>query len=127
MHAVGYADFSLLDVLVLHNPYHSNRKKRRTDICFFGHIEGQHTVNYSLKKFTKTGLVGREKHCKEIFYQTTTAEKEACSRYREIRGRRLTSACHSLAREGTEIIEAGALLSLISGLYDPILRATCSL
>ena len=67
MHAAGYADFSTLDVLVLHNVNHRNRPKRLIDICFVLHVEDQHTVNYSLKKLVKGELVAREKRGKEIF------------------------------------------------------------
>jgi predicted MarR family transcription regulator len=127
MHAAGYADFSPLDVLVLHNVNHRNRQKRLVDICFVLHIEDQHTVNYSLKKLVKAGLVKRDKHGKEIFYCTTEAGKTACSRYREIREKCLTSAYRSLDREGSEVSQAAALLRLMSGLYDQASRAASSL
>lgn len=127
MHAAGYADFSPLDVLVLHNVNHRNRQKRLVDICFVLHIEDQHTVNYSLKKLVKGGLVEREKHGKEIFYSTSEEGKTACEKYREIRERCLTSAYRSLDKEGSEISQAAALIRLMSGLYDQASRAASSL
>jgi len=127
MHAAGYSDFSPLDVLVLHNVNHRDRKKRLVDICFVLHIEDQHTVNYSLKKLVKADLVGREKNGKEILYFATDGGKEACSRYREIREQCLTSAYRTLTQEGTEISETAALLRLMSGLYDQASRAASSL
>jgi predicted MarR family transcription regulator len=127
MHAAGYADFSTLDVLVLHNVNHRNRPKRLVDICFVLHVEDQHTVNYSLKKLVKGELVEREKHGKEIFYCTTTQGTEACQKYREIREKCLTSAYRSLDKEGSEISQAAALLRLMSGLYDQASRAASSL
>jgi predicted MarR family transcription regulator len=127
MHAAGYADFSTLDVLVLHNVNHRNRPKRLVDICFVLHVEDQHTVNYSLKKLVKGELVEREKHGKEIFYCTTAQGTEACKKYREIRERCLTSAYRSLDKEGSEISQAAALLRLMSGLYDQASRAASSL
>jgi predicted MarR family transcription regulator len=127
MHAAGYADFSPLDVLVLHNVNHRNRQKRLVDICFVLHVEDQHTVNYSLKKLVKAELVEREKHGKEIFYFATEQGKEACKRYREIRETCLTSAYRNLDQEGSEISEAAALLRLMSGLYDQASRAASSL
>ena len=127
MHAAGYSDFSPLDVLVLHNVNHRDRKKRLVDICFVLHVEDQHTVNYSLKKLVKADLVGREKHGKEIFYFATDGGKEACSRYREIREQCLTSAYRTLTQEGSEISEIAALLRLMSGLYDQASRAASSL
>ncbi|WP_028584875.1 winged helix DNA-binding protein [Desulfogranum mediterraneum] len=126
MQAAGYADFSPLDVLVLHNVNHRNRHKRPVDICFLLHIEDQHTVNYSLKKLVKGGLVERQKRGKEIFYSTTEAGKEACSRYREIREKCLASAYRSLDKDGSEISEAAGLLRLMSGLYDQASRAASS-
>jgi len=127
MHAAGYADFSPLDVLVLHNLNHRNRKKRLVDICFVLHVEDQHTVNYSLKKLLKMDLVEREKHGKEIFYCTTADGKKACTRYREIREKCLTSAYRSLDQAGSETSQAAALLRLMSGLYDQASRAASSL
>ncbi len=127
MHAAGYSDFSPLDVLVLHNVNHRDRKKKLVDICFVLHIEDQHTVNYSLKKLVKTELVAREKHGKEILYFATDKGKEACSRYREVREQCLTSAYRTLSQEGSEISQAAALLRLMSGLYDQASRAASSL
>jgi len=127
MQAAGYADFSPLDVLVLHNVNHRNRPKRLVDICFVLHVEDQHTVNYSLKKLVKGDLVERQKRGKEIFYSTTKQGKEACTRYREIRERCLTSAYRNLDKEGSEISQAAALLRLLSGLYDQASRAASSL
>lgn len=127
MHAAGYADFSPLDVLVLHNLNHRGRQKRLVDICFVLHVEDQHTVNYSLKKLVKAGLVEREKHGKEIFYKTTEEGKSACESYREVRERCLTSAYRSLDKEGSEMSQAAALLRLMSGLYDQASRAASSL
>lgn len=127
MHAAGYADFSPLDVLVVHNVNHRNRQKRLVDICFVLHIEDQHTVNYSLKKLVKAGLVEREKHGKEIFYCTTDEGKKACQLYREIREKCLTSAYRSLEKEGPEVSRIAAFLRLMSGLYDQASRSASSL
>lgn len=127
MHAAGYADFSTLDVLVLHNVNHRNRSKRLVDICFVLHVEDQHTVNYSLKKLVKGELIEREKRGKEIFYFATDKGIEACKRYREIREQCLTSAYRGLDQEGSEISQAAALLRLMSGLYDQASRAASSL
>ena len=127
MAAAGHTDFSSLDVLVLHNVNHRDRSKRLTDICFVLHIEDQHTVNYSLKKLVKAGLVEREKRGKEIFYSTTAEGVAACNTYRDVRERCLISAFRSLDREGSEVSETATLLRLISGVYDQAARAASSL
>lgn len=127
MHAAGYADFSSLDVLVLHNVNHRNRQKRLVDICFVLHVEDQHTVNYALKKLVKSGLVAREKKGKEIYYTTTSEGQEACAKYREIREQCLTSAYRKLISDGSELSHSAALLRLMSGLYDQASRAATSL
>jgi len=123
MHAAGYADFSPLDVLVLHNLNHRDRKKRLVDICFVMQIEDQHTVNYSLKKLQKAELVDREKRGKEIFYFTTAKGKKACDKYRDIREKCLCSGYKKLGKEGAEVSDAASLLRLFSGLYDQASRA----
>ncbi len=123
MHAAGYADFSPLDVLVIHNLNHRGRQKRLVDICFVLHIEDQHTVNYSLKKLIKGGLVQREKRGKEMFYCTTVQGKEACNKYRDIREKCLCSEYRGLGKEASEVSEAASLLRLMSGLYDQASRA----
>lgn len=127
MHAAGYADFNSLDVLVLHNVNHRNRSKRLVDICFMLHIEDQHTVNYSLKKLVKGGLVDKEKHGKEIFYFTTEEGKTACRKYKEVREKCLSSAYRKLNLDGADVSEAAALLRLMAGLYDQAARAASSL
>jgi len=127
MHAAGYADFSPLDVLVLHNINHRDRLKRLVDICFVLHIEDQHTVSYSLKKLFKSGLVTREKKGKEIFYGATEKGKEACNKYREVREKCLCSAFRKLGKDGSDVSEAASLLRLMSGLYDQASRAASSL
>ena len=127
MHAAGYADFSSLDVLVLHNVNHRSRQKRLVDICFVLHVEDHHTVNYSLKKMVKNGLVAKEKKGKEIYYSTTDEGQEACNKYREIREQCLTSAYRNLIKDGSEMSQAAALLRLMSGLYDQASRAATSL
>lgn len=127
MNAAGYMDFSPLDVLVLHNVNHRGREKRLVDICFVLHVEDHHTVNYSLKKLGKLDLVQKEKRGKEIFYTTTQAGSEACSKYREIRERCLTSVYRNLEQEGDEVSEAASLLRLLSGLYDQASRSAASL
>jgi predicted MarR family transcription regulator len=127
MNAAGYTDFSPLDVLVLHNVNHRGRRKRLVDICFVLHVEDQHTVNYSLKKLLKGGLVDKQKIGKEIFYSTTDQGITACRKYREIREKCLTSAYRNLDSEGAEISQSAALLRLMSGLYDQASRAASSL
>lgn len=127
MSAAGYTDFSPLDVLVLHNVNHRNREKRLVDICFVLHVEDHHTVNYSLKKLVKVGLVGKEKRGKEIFYSTTEEGSGVCKKYREIRERCLTSVYRNLEQDGTEVSAAASLLRLLSGLYDQASRAAASL
>ena len=127
MHAAGYADFSSLDVLVLHNVNHRSRQKRLVDICFVLHVEDHHTVNYSLKKLVKNGLVEREKKGKEIYYTTTEEGRKVCNKYREIREQCLTSSYRNLIKDGSEMSQTAALLRLMSGLYDQASRAATSL
>ncbi len=127
MSAAGHTDFSPLDVLVLHNVNHRNREKRLVDICFVLHVEDQHTVNYSLKKLVKVGLVEKEKRGKEIFYSTTEEGSEVCDKYRKIRERCLTSVYVNLEQSGDSVSETASLLRLLSGLYDQASRAAASL
>lgn len=127
MSAAGYVDFSPLDILVLHNVNHRKREKRLIDICFVLHVEDHHTVNYSLKKLVKAGLVGREKRGKEIFYFATEQGDTACAQYRAIREKCLTSAYRAMDQENDEMSQAAALLRLMSGIYDQASRAASSL
>ncbi|WP_136797103.1 winged helix DNA-binding protein [Desulfosediminicola ganghwensis] len=127
MSATGYVDFSPLDILVLHNVNHRKREKRLIDICFVLHVEDHHTVNYSLKKLVKAGLVGREKRGKEIFYFATEEGDAACAQYRKIREKCLTSTYRAMDQENDEMSQAAALLRLMSGIYDQASRAASSL
>src|SRR3546814_14888784 len=87
MAAAGYPDLAALDVMVLHSVNHRARDKKLADICFVLNIEDSHTVNYALKKLTRTGLVAGDKRGKEIFYATTKDGQAACVKYREEIGR----------------------------------------
>lgn len=127
MGAAGFVDFSPLDVLVLHNVNHRQREKRLVDICFVLHVEDHHTVNYSLKKLVKSGLIDREKRGKEIFYFATEEGKKACERYRSIREKCLTSTYRAMDQESEEMSQAASLLRLMSGMYDQASRAASSL
>jgi predicted MarR family transcription regulator len=127
MSATGHVDFSPLDILVLHNVNHRRREKRLIDICFVLHVEDQHTVNYSLKKLVKAGLVGREKRGKEIFYSVTEEGDSACEQYRKIRERCLTSSYRAMDQESAEMSQTAALLRMMSGMYDQASRSASSL
>jgi len=127
MSASGHVDFSPLDILVLHNVNHRGREKRLVDICFVLHVEDQHTVNYSLKKLVKSGLIDREKKGKEILYFVTDEGRKACEQYRAIREKCLTSSYRAMDQESGEMSQAAALLRLMSGMYDQASRAASSL
>jgi len=127
MAAVGEAEFSPLDVLVVHNVNHRSKDKRLVDICFVLNIEDQHTVNYSLKKLIKAGFVQGEKRGKERFYSTTEEGKELCSEYRRIRERCLVSASKAFEHDGLELSEVATLLRGLSGLYDQASRTASAL
>ena len=53
----GVPDLGPLDVMVLNTVNHRDRPKKLADICFTLNIEDTHTVNYTLKKLLKQGLV----------------------------------------------------------------------
>lgn len=57
MMAVGGAELSTLEILVLHNTNHRDREKRMSDIAFLKNIEGSHTVTYALRKLVKLKLI----------------------------------------------------------------------
>lgn len=57
MMAVGGAELSTLEILVLHHTNHRDREKRMSDIAFLKNIEGSHTVTYALRKLVKLKLI----------------------------------------------------------------------
>ncbi len=126
MGAVGFTDFSPLDVLVLHNCNHRKRAKRLSDICFVLNIEDQHTVNYTLKKLMKAGLVESERRGKEKFYRTTEQGARTCQEYRDLRERCLVDTIRSMEADGEELSETATLLRGLSGIYDQAARAVSS-
>jgi predicted MarR family transcription regulator len=126
MGAVGFTDFSPLDVLVLHNVNHRKRPKRLSDICFLLNIEDQHTVNYSLKKLTKAGLVDGERRGKERFYVTSERGAQVCQDYRDMRERCLVETIRSLEADGEDLGHVATLLRGLSGIYDQAARAVSS-
>ncbi|MBC8268547.1 MAG: winged helix DNA-binding protein [Rhodospirillaceae bacterium] len=127
MGAVGFQDFNPLDVLVLHNVNHRKRAKRLIDVAFVLNVEDQHTINYSLKKLTKAGLVEGEKRGKEMFYSTTQIGKKACAEYGRVRELCLISPATSTNVNKEEISRTAKVLRSTSGLYGQASRAAASL
>lgn len=126
MAAIGYKDFSPLDVLVLHNTNHRKRAKRLADIVFTLNADN-HTVNYALKKLMKNELVESSKVGKEMFYQTTEKGREVCEKYRDLRQTCLLDAAISTDINFEEIQRCAVLVRGLSGLYDQASRAASSL
>ncbi len=127
MTASGGADFSPLDVLVIHTVLHRDRAKKLADICLVLNVEDSYTVNYSLKKLLKAGLVGRERRGKETYYAVTDEGRALCERYREIREDCLVSSMTMVGSSADEIGRMADFLRGLSGLYDQAARAATSL
>ncbi len=127
MSAVGFQDFNPLDVLVLHNVNHRGRAKRLVDVAFVLNVEDQHTVNYSLKKLTKAGLVSSKKRGKEMFYSTTDEGENACAEYGKVRELCLINPATSSNVDKDEISRTAKVLRNSSGLYGQASRAAASL
>lgn len=128
MAAAGFGDLGPLDVLVLHSVNHRDRQKRLADICFTLNVEDTHTVNYSLKKLVKGGLVSSEKRGKEAFYAVTETGQAACEAYREVRESCLVDAFEALGGlDAREITDTARTLRALSGLYDQAARSATSL
>jgi len=127
MAAAGVGELGPLDVLVLHLVNHRDREKKLNDLCFMLNIEDSHTVNYSLKKLGRLGLVHGDRRGKERHYATTDAGRAACARYREIRETCLMHSLSALGHDNREIGELARLLRALSGLYEQAARAAASL
>ncbi|GKW48074.1 winged helix DNA-binding protein [Halomonas sp. NCCP-2165] len=127
MTASGYPELGALDVLVLHSVNHRERAKRQADICLVLNVEDTHTVTYALKKLTKLGLVGGEKHGKETFFRTSEAGRAACMKYAEIREACLVESLSSMGIGREEMHQIAGMLRAMSGLYDQAARSAASL
>ncbi len=127
MGAVGFHDFNPLDILVLHNVNHRGRAKRLVDVAFVLNVEDQHTVNYSLKKLSKAGLVEARKRGKEMFYSTTETGRNACAEYGKVRELCLISPAVSTNLDKEEISRTAKVLRGASGLYGQASRSAASL
>lgn len=123
MAASGYPDLSSLDVLVLHSVRHRDRPKKLADICLVLNVEDTHTVNYSIKKLTRAGLVKEGRQGKEKLVEITQAGADACETYKYIRESLLLGAISELGIEPEQVSRVSALLRLMSGQYDQAARA----
>ncbi|WP_300033405.1 winged helix DNA-binding protein [uncultured Roseobacter sp.] len=119
----GYPELSSLDVLVLHSVFHRDRPKKLADICLVLNVEDTHTVNYSIKKLIKAGLVKDGRQGKEKTVAVTEKGAETCVRYRDIREGLLLRAVAELGLEPEQVSRAATLLRLMSGQYDQAARA----
>ena len=125
--AAAGAEMSALDILVLHNVNHRSRAKRLSDICFLLNIEDTHTVNYALRKLSKSGLIQSEKRGKEVFHSTSPEGAALCEEYRTVRQRCLLDGLARMDMSGDELRGIGANLRALSGQYDQASRAASSL
>jgi len=124
---VERADLAALDVLVLHHVNHHDRAKRLVDLTLVLNVDDSHTVNYSLKKLVRIGLIEAERRGKEAFYSTTAQGRRLCDQYREFREQCLIESLTHLGNPESAISDAAALLRGLSGVYDQGARAAASL
>jgi predicted MarR family transcription regulator len=127
MTAAGQSDLGTLDILILHNVSHRDREKRLSDISFLLNIEDNHTVNYSLRKLLKAGLITSEKRGKEVFYSTSPEGTELCRAYRDVRRQCLLETIGHTELSGPNLREIARDLRTLSGHYDQASRAAASL
>ena len=127
MKSAGFKDFNPLDILILHNINHREKEKRLADIAFMLNIEDTHTVNYSVKKLVKAGLVEGHKTGKEIFYRTTSKGQSVCLEYAKIGQTCLLDTATAAGQDFDEISHVAKVLRNLSGLYDQASRAAASL
>lgn len=125
--ASGAVDLAPLDILVVHHINHRERAKRTADICFILNIEDAHTVNYSLKKLIKRGLVEGEKIGKEIFYRTSEEGRRFCTRYREVREDCLVEMLPNFNFTQEQLERFADNLRTLGSLYDQGSRSAASL
>jgi predicted MarR family transcription regulator len=127
MSAAGAKDMTAVEVSLLHHVSHRDRKKKIADICFVLNIEDTHVATYALKKLVARGYVQSEKAGKEVFFSATSAGRELCGKYREVRESCLISTLRESGLTNEQIGEAAQLLRNASGLYDTAARAAASL
>lgn len=127
MAAAGAADLAPLEILVLHQVVHRDRPKRLSDICFLLNIEDTHTVNYALKKLRKAGYVVGEKSGKEIHYSPSADGVALCERYAEVREACLLEGLKHFQDGPEQLSDMGALLRVLSGIYDQAARSAVAL
>lgn len=125
--ASDIGELGALDILILHNINHRERKKRLNDITFLLNIQDTHTANYSIKKLVKLELVKGSKRGKEIFYSTTTNGRSACEEYGRVREQCLLDGLKLLDIDAEELVHVATTLRSLSGLYDQASRAAASL
>lgn len=124
----GKRELAPLDVLVLHHVHHRRTAKRIADICFVLDVEDTHVVSYSLKKLSAAGLVQGERRGKEVFFATTPAGADLCTRYKEVRDGCLVAGFARSEGEAERLADIAQFLRGQAGLYDQASRtATVSL
>ena len=98
MNGAGVMGMGFLDILVLQFLCKSDGEKRLVGICFILRVEDQHTVNYSLKKLKREGLVESHKKGKIVSYTGTSRGQ---STFSEFRHRRHHCLAHLLNKQPT--------------------------
>ncbi|OUS39674.1 transcriptional regulator ['Osedax' symbiont bacterium Rs2_46_30_T18] len=125
--AGGASDMAPLDVLIVHHINHRERAKTLSEICFMLNMEDTHTVNYSLKKLLKKGLIEGEKKGKEVRYKTSREGRKFCVNYRKIREDCLVESLQNLSLSPEELASFAGKMRSLAGLYDQASREVASL
>jgi predicted MarR family transcription regulator len=124
----GRRELAAIDVLVLHHLHHRRTAKRIADVCFVLDVEDTHVVTYSLKKLAAAGLVRGERRGKEVFFATTPAGADLCSRYKAVRDRCLVAGFSRSEEEAERLADIAQFLRGQAGVYGQASRtATLSL
>jgi len=128
MAATGASNLSPLDVLVLHSINHRDRPKKLADLCLVLNLEDTHTVNYSLKKLEKLGLVKTSRIAgKEKVAEIEEEGRRVCDKYAAIRNDCLVRSFHAFGDASDNVVELASLLRVLSGLYDQAARSAASM
>jgi predicted MarR family transcription regulator len=127
MAAVGVANLSATEILILNTVRHRDRPKRLADICLVLDIDDTHVVTYALRKLEAAGLVTTGRAGKEKTVQVTKKGVSALVRYQEIRERLLvnTTMVSGVSQETLSAI--AAQLRALSGYYEQAARAAATL
>jgi len=116
----GLSSLTYQELVILHVIRMQGRPKPVTIIARLLNRDDIPNIQYSLRKLVSQGFISKIKETqgKTFAYAMTDVGKDKLDRYAALRGKLLTEQTATIDKIDEKQVEAGKLVSLLTGIYD---------